>query len=54
MNFTPEQIAMAQEQIKRMSPDELKRMQEMASNMMKNGQFPPGMAGMPNPYAQQP
>jgi len=28
-------------------------MQEMAMNMMKNGQMPPGMGGMPNPYAQQ-
>ena len=51
MNFTPEQMRMAQEKMKNMSPEEMKQMQEMAMNMMKNGQMPPGMAGMPNPYA---
>lgn len=54
MNFSPEQIAFAQEQMKKMSPEQLRQMQEMAQNMMRNGQMPPGMAGMPNPYAQQP
>lgn len=47
MNFTPEQIAMAQEKMKNMSPQEMKQMQEMAANMMKNGNWPPGMGGMP-------
>lgn len=54
MNFSPEQMAQAQEKMKNMSPAEMSKMTEMAQNMMKNGQFPPGMGGMPNPYAQAP
>jgi hypothetical protein len=47
-------MKMAQEKMANMSPEEMARVQQMAAQMMGNGQFPPGMPGMggaPNPYA---